>query len=135
MGIILDTSVLIAWERHKTDLQAFVERRADESFALTSITAAELLHGVHRAQNQARRVRRSAYVEKLLTYFPLYDFDLAAARIYAEVWARLEQQGRKVSAHDLMIAATALARGFSVATFNERDYRKIEELSLELIHE
>ncbi len=133
MGIILDTSVLIAWERHKTDLEAFLERRADESFALSVVTAAELLHGVHRADHQARRLRRSAYVEKLLSHFPLYDFDLATARIYAEVWARLERQGRKVSAHDLMIAATALARGFSVATFNERDYRKIEGLSLETI--
>ena len=55
------------------------------------------------------------------------------ARIYAKIWAQLEQQGRKVSAHDLMIASTALARGFSVATFNERDYRKIEGLSLEFI--
>ena len=133
MGIILDTSVLIAWERHKTDLQVFLEERADESFALSVITAAELLHGVHRADNQPRRLRRTAYIEKLLSLFPLYDFDLTSARIYAGIWARLEQQGRKVSAHDFMIAATALARGFSVATFNEWDYRKMEGLSLEFI--
>ena len=133
MGVILDTSVLIGWERRQADLQAFLEGRSGEPFGVSVITAAEMLHGVHRANTPARRLRRSAFVERALSLLPVYDFDLAAARIYAELWAGLRRQGSIVSAHDLMIGATALARGFSVATFNPRDYRKIEGLTLEVI--
>lgn len=133
MGVILDTTVLIAWERKQADLNTFMQAHRGESFGLTVITAAELLHGVHRAETAARRLRRAAFVERALALFPLYDFDLAAARVYAELWARVQRRGAVVSTHDLMIGATALARGSSVATLNPRDYRRIDGLSLELI--
>ena len=128
MGIILDTSLLIAWERRQEDIQGFQRKYVDESLGLSVISRAELLHGVHRANSQARRLRRSAFVESVLALFPIFDFDLPTARLYAELWATLESQGIKVSAHDLMIASTAMARGYSVATFNLRDYGKIKGL-------
>jgi predicted nucleic acid-binding protein len=131
--VILDTSVLIDWERRQADLAAFVEGRRGEPFGLSVITAAELLNGVHRANTPARRLKRSAYVEQVLSLFPLYDLDLPVARAYAELWAVVQAKGKPTSAHDLVIAATALSRGFSVATFDLRDYRKIEGLTLEVI--
>lgn len=133
MGVILDTSVLIAWERKASALESLAARRPDEQVGLSVITAAELLHGVHRADTTARRLRRSAYVEQVLASFPTYDFDLGVARIYAELWATLERKGKKVSAHDLIIGATAVSRGESVVTFNRRDFDKIPGLSVEVI--
>ena len=133
MGVILDTTILIEWERRQADLEALLEHRSQEALALSVISAAELLHGVHRADSEARQLRRAAYVEGVLSSFPLFDFDLAAARVYASVWATLQRRRTIVSSHDLMIAATAISRGYSVATFNVRDYRKIEGLSLEVI--
>ena len=130
MGIILDTSLLIAWERRQEDIQGFQRKYVDESLGLSVISRAELLHGVHRANSQARRLRRSAFVESVLALFPIFDFDLPTARLYAELWATLESQGIKVSAHDLMIASTAMALGYSVATFNLRDYGKIKGLEV-----
>ena len=60
MGVVLDTSVLIGWERRQTDLQTFFEGRSGEPFGVSVIAAAELLHGVQRAETPARRLRRSA---------------------------------------------------------------------------
>jgi len=134
MGIILDTSVLIAWERNAQALESFAERRSQEPVGLSVITAAELLHGVYRADTPARRLRRSAFVEQVLASLPLFDFDLGVARIYAELWATLEQRGTRISAHDLIIGATALARGDSVVTSNHRDFSKIPGLSVEMLH-
>ncbi len=131
MGVIFDTSVLIALERGALDTDRLIQGREQESFGISVISAAELLHGVHRADTQKRRMRRASYVEKVLESFALYPFDLAAARIYAELWATLQKKGVQVGAHDLMIAATAISLGFSVATLDLRDYRKIEGLSLE----
>ncbi len=36
-----------------------------------------------------------------------------------------------IGAHDLMIASTAIALGFSVITADVRDYGKIKEVSVE----
>jgi tRNA(fMet)-specific endonuclease VapC len=133
VGVILDTSVLIAWERQAGVIESLAVRRPHEPVGLSTITASELLHGVHRAETAARRLRRSAFVEKVLASFPLYDFDLAVARIYAELWAVLERKGLRVSAHDLIIGSTAVARGDSVITLNRRDFDKIPGLRVEVL--
>lgn len=133
MGVILDTSLLIALERRVFDLDTFIQGREEEPFGISVITAAELLHGVHRADSEKKRLKREAFVEKIIESFTLYPFDMTTARLYARLWAKLARKGIKVGAHDLMIAATALARGFSVATFDIRDYGKIKELTLETV--
>ncbi len=133
MGVMFDTSVLIALERGVADSDALVRGREQESFGISVVTAAELLHGVHRAETSKRRMKRAAYVEKVLEQFTLYPFDLAAARVYADLWADLQKQGIRIGAHDLMIAATALSLGFSVATLDLRDYQKVEGLTLEQV--
>ena len=133
MGVILDTSVLIEAERGNFDLEEFTKGREKEPFGLSVISVAELLHGVHRADSEKRRVKRSAYVEKTIDLFPIYPFGIQPARIYAQIWANLMKQGIQIGAHDLMIGSTALASGFSVASFNKRHFDKIEGLKLELL--
>lgn len=133
MGIILDTSVLIEAERGRLNTDELARGREDQPFGLSVITVSELLHGVHRADSRKRRLKRSAYVEKVIELFPVYPFDLGAARIYAEIWANLLGRGFQVGAHDLLIASTALSLGFSVATFNKRHFDRIEGLDLEIL--
>ncbi|PYK92251.1 MAG: VapC toxin family PIN domain ribonuclease [Verrucomicrobia bacterium] len=133
MGVIFDTSVLIALERGALDPDRLVQGREQEPFGISVISAAELLHGVHRADTQKRRIKRSSYVEKVLELYAIYPFELGAARIYAELWATLQRKGVRIGAHDLMIAATAISLGWTVATLDLRDYRKIEGLMLETV--
>jgi tRNA(fMet)-specific endonuclease VapC len=133
MGIILDTSLLIDAERGKWNIEAYVQGREEEPFGLSVISVSELLHGVHRADSNKRRLKRSAYVEKVIELFPIYPFDLTAARIYAEVWAHLLDRGIQVGAHDLMIAATAMSLGFSVASADKRHFDQIDGLEFEWV--
>ena len=79
MGFLIDSSVLIAWERNRLDLQSQLAQYAEEDFATSAITGSELLHGVHRAANPAQRRRREAFVEGLLTRLPIISFDAVAA--------------------------------------------------------
>ena len=129
-----DTSVLIAAERHDTALSHLVRDRETEPFGL-SVIVSELLHGVYRALSEKTRLKREAFVESVITAFPVYPFDLTSSRIYARIWATLVKKGIRVGAHDLIIASTAIALGFSVATFDLRDYKKIPELVIESIGE
>jgi tRNA(fMet)-specific endonuclease VapC len=133
MGVIFDTSILIEAERGNLDVVEFAKGREKEPFGLSVISVAELLHGVHRADTEKRRLNRSAYVEKVIELFPIYPFETNTARIYAQLWASLMKQGIQIGAHDLIIGSTALALGFSVATFNKRHFDKIEGLKLELL--
>ena len=131
MGVIFDTSVLIAIERSSMNIERLIEGREDEPFGICTIAVSELLHGVHRAASENRRLKREAYVEKIIETFPIYPFDLNAARIYARIWANLAKKGISIGAHDLIIASTAISLGFSVATSDIRDYRKIKGLKVE----
>jgi tRNA(fMet)-specific endonuclease VapC len=131
MGVILDTSVLIEAERREFEIKKFIEKRELEAYGLSVISVAELLHGVHRADSKKRRLRRSAFVEKVIELFPIYPFELSTARIYAELWSDLAKKGIQVGAHDLIIGSTALSLGFSVATYNMRHFNRIEGLNIE----
>lgn len=131
MGVILDTSVLITIERSSLNIENFIKGREEEPFGISAITVSELLHGVHRADSEKRRLKREAYVEKIIETFPIYPFDLSASRIYARIWANLAKRGISIGAHDLIIASTAISLGFSVVTFNMRDYGKIKGLKVE----
>ena len=133
MGVILDTSVLIEAERREFDIDKFTEHREEEVFGLSVITVAELLHGVHRADSTKRHLKRSAYVEKVIELFPVYNFDVSIARIYAKLWSDLRSKSIQIGAHDLIIGATALSLGFSVATHNTRHFEKIEGLRIEIL--
>lgn len=111
MGTLIDSSVLIAAERQRLDLDAALEARGDEAVAIAAVTASELLHGVHRATSTPQRQRRQAFVETLLSRLPVLPFDLVTARVHAALWAQLSARGVNLGAHDLLIGATALRRG------------------------
>jgi len=89
MGTLIDSSVLIAWERNQVTLEHRLADSADEDFGISAITASELLHGVHRASTPAQRRRREAFVEGLLSRIPVIAFDAVVARIHARMAAEL----------------------------------------------
>lgn len=127
---LIDSSVLIAAERGQLDLSVLRSGTEREEVAIAAVTASELLHGVFRAGTPARRAQREAFVERMLATFPVLPFDLTAARIHARLWAALASRGITVGAHDLLIAATALASGCTLAARDARSFPKIPGLSL-----
>jgi predicted nucleic acid-binding protein len=128
VALLIDTSIFIGLERRSLPAQALDQVLPDDSVALASMTASELLMGVHRADTEQRRTRRSAFVEQILGAFPVLPFGLEAARLHAELACRLMMSGSMIGAHDLIIAATALASGCAVVTDNAREFGRIAEL-------
>ena len=131
MGIIFDTSAIIGIERGHEPLGALIAGREEEPFGISVITAAELLHGVERADTEERKLRRQAFVEKVIESFPVFPFDLTVGRIYARIWAAIARKGWTVGAHDLIIAATAISLDYTVATVNIRDFERIPGVKME----
>ncbi len=130
MGVVLDTSILIAVEKGKFPLGRILAVMETEEVAVAAITISELLHGVERAKPPPFKERRSHFVEWVITTFDIVEFGLAEARVHARLWAQLKSTGQLIGPHDLMIAATTLRLGFSLATFNESEFRRVPGLAL-----
>jgi len=140
MGTLLDTTVFITLERAlrtmpRPGAMNEVGRRLEaalgpaEDVGIASITASELLHGVYRATPE-HRPRREAFVESVLAAFPPISFDSLAARAHARLWATLASAGTDVGAHDRIVAATAIAAGWRVATANARHFERVPGLDV-----
>jgi tRNA(fMet)-specific endonuclease VapC len=82
---------------------------------------------VHRARG-ARRAQRQAFVEHILGGFGPLPITEPIARVHAEIWADVERRGQRLGAHDLWLAATALAHGLGMATRNRVDFRRVRGL-------
>jgi tRNA(fMet)-specific endonuclease VapC len=117
--LILDTTVLIGAERSRTALDALIAD--DDDVAIAAITAAELLVGVELA-DQERRHARQAFVRSVLDSVPIEDYDLSVAQAHARLLAHVRRTGRPRGAHDLLIAATAVARDRLVVSADGRAF-------------
>jgi tRNA(fMet)-specific endonuclease VapC len=131
VGVLIDSTVLIDHERGRLDLEGHIADRDDEPFLLSVVSVSELLHGVHRAGDRTRRAHRSAFVEAILDRFPILSLDLPTARAHAELWAELAASGRLIGAHDLWLAAAALAHGLTLVTANVRHFDRVPGLAVE----
>lgn len=126
-GWLIDTSVLVDAERGGGALGRVPE---DEEHAISVVTASELLHGVHRAVDGARRTQCRAFVEHILADLEMLPATVEVARIHADLWAQLEASGEVIGSHDLWIAATALAHGMRIATTNAREFGRVPGLDV-----
>lgn len=130
MGLMLDTSVLIAAERKQFDLPRFFEEHPDEPFFVAAITVSELFRGVERAPAGVRRNQRAQFVESVIAELGVIDFDAAVARRHAAMWAMLEKNGRMIGAYDLLIAATARHYNHGLVTLNRTEFKQVHGLLL-----
>lgn len=110
--VILDTSLLVDAERLGLDeLDALIGD--DDDVAVAAVTAAELMGGVELAAGQ-RGTKREEFVAAVFGAIPIEVYDLRVATAHAALLAHTRREGRPRGAHDLIIAATARARGREV---------------------
>ena len=97
---------------------------------ISAVTLAELSVGPLLARDPAERAARQAHLQYAEADFDPVPFDAAAARAFGLVAASLRKAGRKPAARsfDAMIAATAIAHGLPLYTFNPRDFEPIDNL-------
>ena len=130
MGLILDSSLLIADEREDFDLPAWLRGRPPELVAVSAITFSELWFGIDADENAARARRRRRWLEKTFRRLEVVPLDTRVARVHSRVWAQLSKAGQMIGPHDLIVAATALHRRWAMASFNAREFRHVPGLEV-----
>src|SRR5437879_1998329 len=128
MGMILDSSILVAFERRRFDAERLLTDHTPP--AIAAITAAELLIGVERADTAERRSRRDGFVQNIFARVPIIPFDMAQARLFAVHFAELASRGEMIGDRDLQIAVTALSLGYDLATLNVGEFQRVTGLRL-----
>ena len=134
LGVILDSSVVIEAERQHLNaaqfLKQIVQRIGEREAALSSITVAELVHGIYRAVSVERRDRRRAFLDELKATVPVYAVTDVTAELVGKISAESSAKGVTIPFDDLLIGTCALERGCAVATRNLRHFQKIPGLTL-----
>lgn len=74
------------------------------------------------------------FVERVLARVPVLPFDLAVARMHAQLAFELFAIGRPIGSHDLLIAATAVAHGYDLLTLNVREFERVPGLIVRRPH-
>lgn len=95
--------------------------------AIAAVTAAELLVGVELADRR-RKPSRERFVEEILQEIPVETYDVTVARHHSRLLAEVKRAGRPRGAHDLIIAATAVARDRTVVTTNEVHFEGLPDV-------
>ena len=125
---LLDTNICIEIIRERsTAAIARLRRSRLEELGISSITFAELRHGVSRSAHPDRNLLALA---KFCTAVQVLPFDQAAAIAYGDARCALERKGTPIGPLDLLIAAHGLSIGATLVTNNEREFRRVNGLKV-----
>jgi tRNA(fMet)-specific endonuclease VapC len=129
MAIILDADVIIRGQKGTFNLKGWLTANSQEQFEIAAITVAEIWHGVERAVG-ATRIRREQYLQSVIGLMPIIPYTEDTGYEHARIWALLESSGKMIGDYDMVVAATALERGCSVATFNQKHFAGVPGLKV-----
>jgi toxin FitB len=128
-GWLLDTNILSELRRPKPEpkVTAFIAGQPLESLYISTVTLAEVRFGIELLSDAARRSELNDWLARKVR--PMFEHRvLEITEDIMLKWRLLVEEGRKVghtySQPDLIIAATALHHGITVATRDTSEYAK-----------
>jgi tRNA(fMet)-specific endonuclease VapC len=134
MGLILDTSVLIAGEHRGSSVSQIVnamqQLHGPQPVELSVITIAELTHGIYRAKSADQADRRSRFVAEVIKTISTHNLTPSIAALIGRIEGEQAAIGNIIAFQDLTISATAISLDFSVITANLKHFKLIPSLKV-----
>lgn len=132
LGIVLDSSAVIAAERKKIAVLEFLTSiRASwgpTNLCLSPVTVAELVHGIYRAKTPEIAKRRREFIEELIRLVPVHPLTEQSGWLLGQIDGEQSRLGNVLPFNDLAIGVAALEQGYAVLTGNVRHFGKIPGL-------
>ena len=126
---MLDTNICIyIAKKQPAGLVGRFERLKPGQVVMSAVTYGELCYGAAKSQQQEKAL---AILGALIQDIPVVALDWGVGRVYGQIRAALEKQGKLIGNNDLWIGAHARALGLTLATNNEREFRRVAGLSVE----
>ncbi|HEX9222760.1 MAG TPA: PIN domain-containing protein [Candidatus Acidoferrales bacterium] len=134
MGLILDSSVLVASEREGKNarqiLTVIARKIGETDVGISVVTLIELAHGAARADTPERKEKRQKFIQELLTAMPVHPVTAPLALRAGQLDGESQARGTRIPLPDPLIGVTALGLGYSVATTNLRHFQQVPGLSV-----
>jgi len=124
---MLDTNIVIyVIKRRPIELLDIFNRHVGQ-MCISSITLAELLHGVEKSSMPDHNLRQ---VEDFISRLDVLTYGSKAAAHYGEIRAELERKGTPIGVNDLHIAGHARSEGLTLVSNNLREFERVDALRL-----
>ncbi|MDQ3677846.1 MAG: PIN domain-containing protein [Actinomycetota bacterium] len=124
--VALDTDVVSRLLRGSLT-NDIAERLTGAVMLITFVTVGELFRGAVHARWGPSRI---ATLTSWLNEIPAIPSDSAVARRWGELTGSALRAGRPLPANDAWIAACCLVHGVALATYNLRDFERIDALQI-----
>jgi tRNA(fMet)-specific endonuclease VapC len=128
MKFLLDTDTCIYALKQREGVIEHLLAQSREDVAVSVITEAELRTGAGKSSSSVKTLR---LVENFLKPLTIVEFTSDDAATYARIRTRLERAGTPIGPLDTLIAAQAVGRKLTLVTNNEREFRRVSELTVE----
>ena len=128
MAYLIDTDIIIfALRKDKSVLIKFEENK-NIPISISMITYAELIFGAKRSQNEQQNMIKVRHIREL---YPIEDLNEGVMEVFADIKAKMFNNGIRIEDMDLLIAATAIYNNLTLVTNNVKHFEKIPYLKLE----
>lgn len=130
MAFLFDTdaiSEVFKRRPHSSYLRWLVTVPRAEQYT-SAISIGELFRGAFRSSSPESH--RTNIESRLLPSITVLPYDVAVARVYGEIHARLAEPGKGLADADLQIAATAIHHGLELVTGNLRHFERVPGLKI-----
>lgn len=124
----LDTNTLIYFFKQEGHVASHLKNLPASQVFVPAVVWFELEYGVLRSTRPELQRRGMESVQRA---YQILNFDAASAKSAAQIKHTLDAAGTPIGNFDLLIAATALARGFTLITRNTKEFERVPGLRVE----
>ncbi len=129
MRYLFDTCTVSDFVKGEPKVLARVKATAPGLIAVSTLTRMEVSFGLCLKPARARQL--TPVLEAFFSAITTLPFTLADAQAAATVRADLKARGTPIGPYDVLIGATALARGLTIVTNNVDEFERIGGLRVE----
>jgi predicted nucleic acid-binding protein len=135
MGLLLDSTVLIAGDRRKLSAEETLREikhafPGEDEFGISVISVMEFAHGESRAETPLRAIGRSQFLDDILSSIDVAPCTTTVARRAGRLDGELAARGVRLAFPDILIGVTAIELGWPILTANLRHFNRIPGLSV-----
>lgn len=130
-GYLIDTNVVISQIRGSEDVTNFFKQKAQEGLCLSSVSLAELYHGVYKSKSPVKNKR---IVERWLEIpdLTILNIDRNVSLEYGKLMSLLEKRGMKLSQMDVLIAAVAKLNNITILTLDKKHFGRLGDFGVKV---
>ncbi|WFF39101.1 type II toxin-antitoxin system VapC family toxin [Moraxella nasibovis] len=126
MRYLLDTNIVIAFQKQNANLLNKMYRYPIDSFAISSIVHFELVFGACNSQQMEKNFKK---IKELP--FEILDFNQNDGFYAGQIRSDLKAKGTPIGAYDTLIAGQTLANDLILITDNIKEFERVDGLKFE----